>query len=283
MSAEIPADWPNRAKSRVVRGPVHEWHLQQTGDGPKVLLLHGAGGSVHSFRALLPLLAAHFHVLAPDLPGHGFTRLGGQRRSSLERMAEDLTALCDAQGFHPTAIIGHSAGAAIALQMARTMPGLRLVGINPALGNFEGMAGVLFPVMAKFLAAIPFTARLFSGTSARPERVRALIDSTGSQIDPAGLELYRRLVAREAHVQGALSMMAQWTLDDLLADLPAIKAPALFVTGSEDRTVPPRVAQVAANRMAQARVHALDGYGHLIHEEAPDHIFEICRDFIETT
>ncbi len=280
MQEPVPEDWPNQHWSRVVRGPVHEWHLQESGEGDAVLLLHGAGGSVHSFRDLLPLLVRDFHVLAPDLPGHGFTRQGAQRRSGLAEMAEDLTALCDAQGFHPRAIIGHSAGAAIALQMARHMPGLRLVGINPALSNFDGLAGVIFPFMAKMLAAVPFTARLFSGTSSRPDRIRSLIESTGSHIDPAGLELYQRLVAREAHVKGALSMMAQWTLDDLLTALPTIDAPTLFLTGSNDKTVPPRVAVSAAGRMPDARVEEFEGYGHLLHEELPERVARASRAFI---
>lgn len=281
MCADIPEDWPNRAYSRVIRGPVHEWHLQECGSGEPVLLLHGAGGSVHSYRALLPLLARHYHVLAPDLPGHGFTRLGAQRRSGLEQMAEDIAALLATQEFRPRAIIGHSAGAAIALQLARQSPDIRIVGINPALGKFEGMAGVLFPVMAKLLAAVPFTARLFSGTSARPDRIRALIEGTGSRIDAQGLDLYRRLVGCEAHVKGTLSMMAQWVLDDLLTALPTIDAPTLFITGSGDRTVPPRVARAAAARMPQAEVTAIDGHGHLIHEEIPARIAELCRAFID--
>jgi magnesium chelatase accessory protein len=281
MLADIPDDWPNRSFSRVFRGPVHEWHVQDCGTGKRVLLLHGAGGSVHSYRTLLPLLAEHFHVLAPDLPGHGFTRLGSLSRSGLEPMAKDLAALCASLDFRPEAIIGHSAGAAIALRMAVGLPGIRIVGINPALGKFEGVAGVLFPVVAKLLAALPFTARLFSGTAARPDRIRSLIDNTGSHIDPEGIALYQRLISREPHVKGALSMMAQWDLDDLLASLPEVDAPTLFITGSDDQTVPPRVARAAARRMPDARVTELAGYGHLVHEEAPDRVAELCRDFID--
>lgn len=283
MQRDIPQDWPNREASRIIRGPIHEWHVQESGSGKGVLMLHGAGGSVHSFADLFANMGRDHHVLAPDLPGHGFTRLGAQRRSSMDAMAQDVGALCQSLDFAPHTIIGHSAGAAIALQMARTMPDVVMIGINPALDHFEGLAGVVFPAMAKMLAAVPFVPRLFSGVSSRPERVRSLIESTGSTLTPEGIALYGRLISHEGHVNGALSMMAQWTLNDLLRALPDIQARTLFITGENDRTVPPRVAEQAGRQMPHATVTNLPGLGHLVHEEAPEQVAALCRDFIDRT
>ena len=85
-------------------------------------------------------------------------------------MAQDISDLCRNQGWEPKAVIGHSAGAAIGLDMARHDSIEKLVGINPALDTFDGIAGVLFPAIARVLASVPFTARLFSGASANPTR-----------------------------------------------------------------------------------------------------------------
>ena len=52
-----PPDWPLQAHSRQVFCAPHRWHVQDIGEGEIVLLLHGAGGSTHSFRDLIPLLA----------------------------------------------------------------------------------------------------------------------------------------------------------------------------------------------------------------------------------
>lgn len=277
---DIPNDWPNRALSRKVRGPRHDWHVQEAGSGPDVLLLHGAGGSVHSFAELIPLLAKHARVFAPDLPGHGFTRLGAQRRSGLAPMAEDIAVLCNQENISPKAIIGHSAGAAIALELAHSRPDCRVVGINPALSPFEGIAGLLFPAAAKLLAAVPFTSKLFSGASASPVRIKALIDSTGSKLSPEGLDRYRQLVSMERHVSGTLSMMAQWDLDALLAALPDIQNPARFIVGAYDMTVPNKVATTAAQRMPNAEVISLPSSGHLVHEEQPEQVADLCVDFL---
>ena len=68
-----PFWWLNVAIcAAVARGPIR-WHVQRMGAGPALLLLHGTGAATHSWRALAPLLAEHFTVVAPDLPGHGFT------------------------------------------------------------------------------------------------------------------------------------------------------------------------------------------------------------------
>ena len=274
--------WPNAKHSRLLAGPVHRWHVQEAGDGPAVLLLHGAGGSTHSYRDILPDLARDVRVVAVDLPGHGFTQLGARQRSGLLPMAEDLAALCAQEGVTPALIVGHSAGGAVALRLADLMvraglPGPGIVGINPALSAFKGLAGVLFPVFAKVLAAIPFAPGLFAARSASEGQVHRLIASTGSRIDPAGLALYRRLIEDRDHVDGALQMMAQWDLGPLLNDLPGLAFKTLFIAGQKDRTVPPRTAHEAARLMPDATVEDWPDLGHLLHEERPAEVAERLR------
>ncbi len=271
--------WPNADLSRRINGPVHRWHVQESGTGPTLLLLHGAGGSTHSYRKMIPVLARKFRVIALDLPGQGFTQLGARHRCGLEPMATDITALCDQEGWRPEIIVGHSAGCAVALQMAMTRrddPPL-VIGINAALGEFPGLAGVVFPIMAKALAAVPFTASLFSGASSNPERIKALISSTGSDLSPEGLDLYRRLVADRNHVNGTLLMMSQWQLRPLLKALPDYSGTVHFIVGENDNTVPPNVSLEAAQKMPNAAVYNMARLGHLAHEEEPEEIAALIQ------
>ena len=262
--------WPLAEHSRFADGPVHRWHVQEAGQGPTLLLLHGAAGATQSWRALFPILAREAHVIAIDLPGQGFTRLGVRRRSGLIPTAEDIAGLCTAQGWAPDLIIGHSAGGALALELTHHLAPRGVVTINAALGRFEGMAGWLFPVMAKFLALNPLAPSLIARMSGSEARVRELLATTGSKIDEAAVKHYARLAGDRAHVDGTLTMMAQWNIDPLLARLGAIDVPVLLVVGEQDGTVPPQVSHRAAARMPNARVLAYPGRGHLIHEEAPD-------------
>lgn len=277
--------WPNAELSRRIQGPVHRWHVQEAGQGKTMLLLHGAGGSTHNFRDMIKPLAQEFHVVAVDLPGQGFTQLGARHRCGLQAMAQDVLALCIQEGWAPDIIVGHSAGGAVALDIAtqvlspRGQPPL-VIGINAALGEFPGLAGLLFPLMAKALAAVPFTARLFSGASANPERIKALIASTGSELDQQGLDLYRRLVADRDHVDATLLMMAQWKLQPLLDKLGAYAGPVRFIVGEKDATVPPIVSLGIAQKMPDATVTNLPDLGHLAHEEQPQKLVALIIQMI---
>nr|WP_309498656.1 alpha/beta fold hydrolase BchO [Yoonia sediminilitoris] len=252
---------------RVLHKP-HRWHVQEAGTGATILLIHGAGGATQSFRNLFPILVKTHHVIAVDLPGQGFTQMGAQQRCGLDHMAEDLLALCRNQGWAPALVVGHSAGAAIALRMwdMGMRPDQGIVGINAALGTFKGVAGWLFPMMAKALAVTPFSAAVFANTTTRSS-VRNLIKGTGSTLDERGLDLYYRLATDRGHVDATLSMMAQWHLEGLLRRLPQIAAPVHLITGLNDTAVPPQTSRDAANALPNARLTELPNLGHLAHEE----------------
>jgi len=188
-------------------------------------------------------------------------------------MAEDIAALCEAKAWKLRAIIGHSAGAAIGLRLSETMPIATrpdiIIGLNPALGNFQGIAGWLFPIMAKFLALNPLTSYLFAGQKLQVERARRIIESTGSQLDDHGLSLYARLISDRDHVEATLQMMAQWQIDPLLGRLDRLETPCHFITGARDRAVPPETARTAAASIANCELTSFPRLGHLAHEEAP--------------
>ncbi|MFN6978182.1 MAG: alpha/beta fold hydrolase BchO, partial [Gemmobacter sp.] len=277
----LPPFWPGRDGSRRIAARPHLWHVQVQGEGPPILLLHGAGGASHSWRALAPALAPHYTLVAPDLPGQGFTTAGSRSRMSLPAMAEDIAALLARENWRPAAIIGHSAGAALALRLAEILQGPpAVVGINAALSPFQGVAGVMFPMMARLLAMNPFIAPAFARLWRNTAQVDRLIRATGSAIDPEGLACYLHLVRDPGHVDGTLAMMAQWRLDGLLARLPRIAAPVLLVTAEDDRAVPPDVSAEAAARLPAASRVALAAGGHLVHETDPGPVADAILRFL---
>lgn len=265
-------DWPNRAASSFVEAGGLRWHVQQLGQGPVLLLLHGTAAATHSWRALMPLLAARFTVIAPDLPGHGFTSAPKDAGYTLPAMAQSVGALLGEMGVTPAMTVGHSAGAAIAVRMALdgALAG-PIVSINGALLPFPGFAAQLFPQMAKMLFVNPLMPRLFAlpGQSVRFVR-RFLERSTGSHVDDAGARFYQRLFACSGHCAAALAMMANWDLESLKRGLPALKSPIALFAGADDAAVPPSVADQVAALIPHGTVHKFADLGHLAHEEAPD-------------
>jgi magnesium chelatase accessory protein len=272
--------WPHHRHSQFVSVAGLRWHLQRFGGtdaaAPNVLLLHGTGASTHSWRALAPLLAQHAQVLALDLPGHAFTGMppggAGASQLSLPGMARAVHSLLQTLGYSPALVVGHSAGAAVAVRMA--MDGLitpqLLVGLNAALLPLGGLTGQLFAPAAKLAARLPFVPRLFAQQAQEAPVLQRLLHSTGSTLDAEGTELYRRLVGNPAHVAGALGMMANWDLYSFARELPRLATPLALLVGAQDRTVPPAQAQQVLQRLSPAvrgPCITLPGLGHLAHEE----------------
>jgi magnesium chelatase accessory protein len=279
--ARYKDDWPHAPTSRFVLCKPHKWHVQEAGEGPLLLLLHGAGGGTQSFRHLIPLLTPTHRVVAIDLPGQGFTRLGAQARCGLETMAEDIAALCAQQDWQPRAIIGHSAGAAVAFDLApRLSKPPQIIGVNAALSHFKGVAGVLFPLMAKTLAMMPGVAGLFTASSGNPRSVQRLIDGTGSKLPPDELRHYGALVSDRGHVNATLQMMAQWELGPLLERLPRSDLHGLLIASTRDRAVPAETSRSMAAKMAHVEYVELPDLGHLAHEEAPQAVADIILSYL---
>jgi len=264
--------WPHREASRFVSAGGLRWHVQAMGEGPGVLLLHGAGAATHSWRGLLPLLARRFRVVAPDLPGHGFTETPSGVPLSLPGMARRLAALLGALKFEPELAVGHSAGAAVALRMALdgAFRGRAVIAVNGALTPFPGVVAPLFKGVARALFANPVAALIAAGRARDPARVARLIEGTGSRLDPEGVELYARLFATPGHVASTLGMMAHWDLEALGRDLPRLKTPLVLVVGDRDAAVPPRTARQVRALIPRTEIVTLPGLGHLAHEERPD-------------
>ncbi len=277
------ASWPHHAASRFVDAGGYRFHVQRMGDErlPVALLLHGTGAATHSWRDVMPLLAPHHHVIAPDLPGHGFTRPNFARAPGLPEMASAIAALMDALGARPALIVGHSAGAAIAAQLMLDRPiDAPLIGLAPALMPFPGLAARLFPQLARMLFTNPFVSVILSRLAGSPSDVaRFLRRTTGSQISAETAALYHRLFRCSGHVDGAIRMMANWQLEPLKASLPRLAVPVLLVHPHGDSAIPESAVRAAADLMPAARMETAADLGHLAHEEAPGWAAELIMSF----
>jgi len=202
------ATWPQRAASRFIEAGHYRWHVQRMGRGPALLLLHGTGAATHSWSGLAPLLANSFDVVAVDLPGHGFTKTINWAPPSLPHMANELGILLKAIDAQPTFVVGHSAGAAIMIRMVRDgiISPVAMVSVNGALTPFSGSAGVMFPIMAKILFYNPLVPVAFARGARNINRVRRLIEQTGSVVPDDTVQQYATLMKRPGHIAGALGM-----------------------------------------------------------------------------
>ncbi len=273
-------DWPHRDASRFVTAGGIKWHFQAYGQGPGVLLLHGTGAATHSWAALGASLSKDFRILAPDLPGHGFSAALPFSKMSLPGMSAALSTLLETIEVSPEIVVGHSAGAAILVQMitdGRISP-RAMLSINGAFAPFQGVGGIVMPAMAKALCLNPFTPFLFAKGAGRRERVRKLIEGTGSEIPASSVDLYARLLRQSGHVGGALAMMANWDLGGMRQLLARLDVDVIFAAGADDKAVPPADAREAAAIAPRAEYREMPHLGHLAHEECADPFAAMVRD-----
>jgi magnesium chelatase accessory protein len=279
----LPDRWPNRHLSQRVMAHGLDWHVQSAGRGPVALLLHGTAGSTHQWAEVLPALAEHAHVVAIDLPGHGFTQVPpalGRAVFSLAGMAGAVGALLRALHVAPAVIAGHSAGAAVSLRLTldgHASPGA-LVGFNPALvpppaAYTALIAPLLAPLVESRLVA-GLAARLATGTGV----LDLMLGSSGSTLTPAQRARYRELCGSEAHVAAALTMMSRWDLPALLRDATALRVPFDALAGGRDTWVPLAPLRETVARIPGATFRVVPHAGHLIPDEAPDLAIEAIRD-----
>jgi magnesium chelatase accessory protein len=272
-------DWPNRVFSRFVSASGLRWHVQRMGEGPVLLLLHGTGAATHSWRDFAPILAEHFTVIAPDLPGHGFTTAPSYARMSLPGMAAAIGDLIATLGVTPELALGHSAGAAILIRLCLEgqIAPRGLISLNGALMPWRGLPAHLFSPAARLLAGNPLVSRVFAWRAGNRREIERLVAGTGSTLSPAGVDFYQRLIRYPSHIRATLSMMANWDLTLIEQGLPQLQTPLYLVVGEGDLTVSPREARRVRERLPSAGLMTLPGLGHLAHEERPAEVALIVR------
>jgi len=125
-----------------------------TAGAPKLLLLHGFPSAGHMFRDLIPLLAGHFHIIAPDLPGFGNSDT--PRGHSFGIMAETIDCFTEIVGFDRYAIYVFDYGAPTGFRLAVKHPE-RITAIISQNGNAyeEGLSDGWNPIRAYWQDASP--------------------------------------------------------------------------------------------------------------------------------
>lgn len=159
-------------------------HLERSGDGPPLLLVHGLGGSSLVWSPVLPLLETHREVIALDLPGFGRSQpLDNGAAPTAANLAAAVAAACRDRGIDRPHVAGNSLGAWVALEMAKAGGAASVCGISPA-GLWrrpleprrlerQALGRRLRPLLGPVLRTARGRALLLRTTLARPERVSA--------------------------------------------------------------------------------------------------------------
>lgn len=279
----MPSDWPGRDQSQVVALNGVRWHLQRAGHGPTILLVHGTGGSTHSWTPIFNELCRTNDVVAIDLPGHGFTHVPpdiAQRDNSfaIDGMARGVSALLRHLQLHPVLACGHSAGVPVLMQLALdgAIAPAKLVGCNPALVAPPAFYTTLIAPLVGALVERDTVAETGAWLARGTGLVELMLRSSGTPLSEPQLARYRWLCERPGHVHAALTMMSRWDLPRLMRDAQALRVPVELIGGTRDRWVPPEPLARAVERLPMATLR-MESAGHLLPEEMPRVVIDAMR------
>jgi pimeloyl-ACP methyl ester carboxylesterase/putative sterol carrier protein len=287
--ASRPARFP---RARMVKaGRVRTFSLEAGPvDAPAVVMLHGLGATNASLLPTLWDLATDYHVLAPDLPGHGASSAPIGKYDA-RFFAKWLAAYLDEVGVSRAVLLGNSLGGRIALEIAMLEPERvsALVLLAPAvafrrLRQFVPFVRLLRPEAAAL--PLPMTRGMaratLRGMFSQPSRL------TPQSYDAAAGE-FVRVYKRPSHRIAFFASLRQIYLDDAFGEargfwsrLPSLAPPALFVWGARDRLVPSGFARHVATAVPGAKTVVLDDCGHVPQFELPERTHAEVRAFLRS-
>ena len=244
------------------------------GDGPPVVLLHSSGEFAALWMRVIPDLVTTHRVVAPDLPGHGASRMA-DGQPNLDRMVAWLGALIENTCPSPPALVGHGLGGAIAARFAIAHPDRlsRLVLVDAlGLDRFEP-APSFGLALHRFMEQPSEHTRdgLFRQCFVDPDGLRQQL---GQRWEP--LAAYALDRARTPGQQAALgSLMPQLGLPAIPpADLARIVVPTTVIWGRHDLQVQLPVAEAASTRLGWPL--------HVIEDAGDDPALEQPQAFLRT-
>ena len=269
MITGIPENWPNRSFSRNIQTGDLSWHVQIAGNSPvHVLLLHGTGSSAHTWGNLFTELAKNYTVIAPDLPGHGFTKNHGKKDLNLDALAEKLSELREALKIeYFDHIIGHSAGATLALSYTlKNKQAKTIVGLNPSLISLPSFYHKFVAPFLNPIVTSSFFTAVLSDLLPHTKMIDSLIDSTNTKLDAEKRERYKTLFKNAHHLNGSMSFMAGTDIPGLLEQCSQIKSELTFILTEDDGWIPAAaLRQVIQESFNHAKMIEIKG-GHMFHE-----------------
>ncbi len=269
------AAWPPSGQFLTIDG--HRVHYLVEGQGPDLVLIHGASGNMRDFTfGLIDRLKGRYRVIAIDRPGLGYTARIDASGASIAQQADLLARAASELGAERPVVFGHSYGGAVALAWAVNRPDTlsALVLAAAASNPWSTGLGPYYTVISHPLGqrvAVPLL------TAWVPDRV--VDNQIDSVFEPqsappgyhahigAGLTLRR--VSMRANALQRANLLTE--IEAQVPDYAAIGVPVEMLHGDADTTVGLGVHSVPLSRQVPgANLTVLEGVGHMPHHAAPE-------------
>lgn len=251
------------------------------GSGPRLVLVHGLGGTIENWRALAPALAARYRVLVPDLPGHGRSAPLPEARD-VDALAQAVLAIHETEGLATAAWVGHSLGGLIALRAAVLRPrAVRGIVLAAAAGIGSSTRAAQVTLTIDGFVQPGKAIAPFRRSWSRSRLGRRVAFGWWGVADPDGLEpeAAESFLVGPAYHRNTRQAGRALLATDPRAELDRVCCPCLCLWGASDKWVKLEDGIEYARRL-RAPLRTIAGCGHLLIGERPDACLAAIEEFL---
>lgn len=286
----MSSDLMTRVQDRYVSVDGLKLRYIEQGEGPAVILLHGAslGSSADVFiRNLTPLAKAGFRAIAFDQPGFGLSDVPTDMSPAYRR--DSIPKFMDALGLKQAALVGHSQAGNPAVQLALADPSryshivvLGTGSLLPPIGGGEGDGNEgaaqqrLERRMAQAEPTIDDTRKLLEANLFHHELITP--DELALRHARSVGKNFEAFVARS---EAAEASPPKQPKTPLWQRLPELKMPLLMLFGREDRAKAAERATLLKEKFPQLDLHIVNGCKHLVPWDAADEFIRVAVPFLK--
>lgn len=239
-------------------------HYEQAGHGKRtVLLLHGWGDNLHTFKELQKFLSSGYNVISLDLPGFGSSQ-APQEVWDLDMYADFVSSFLHKIDRTTYAVIAHSNGAALAIRALATkkISSQKLVVLG-ASGIRNRQKGRRFVI--KVIAKSGKVATFWLPKTQKQKLRKFLYGAAGSDM----------LVA--PHLQETFKKTVR---QDVQQDAAKLQLPVLLIYGEDDKATPPLYGQIYHELISNSTLEIISRASHFVHQDKPQLVHDMIGDFL---
>ena len=242
-------------------------YLTKKNNSPNLILIHGFGNNLHSWRSITPLLSEHYNIFALDLLGFGLSEKPIDYDYSNANQAKTIGKFADALKLESFIVGGHSLGGAIGLHVAKNNKKTKgLILFNPGIIN----TGV--PEFARYMNLIfPFariSAKQFANREFREQFLKRSYYNP-SIVNEQVMDEIMMGSKTEDYLQGTSSMLGKFYDANEAELMDQVSTPTLIVFGIEDRNKSMEEALQLKTGFKNSKLQLIKDAGHYVHEESP--------------
>jgi len=249
---------------------------REFGQGSPVIILHGLFGFSDNWQTIAKSLADQHLVITPDLRNHG--RSPHVPGHSYPEMAEDLKTFMDEHWMFSSALVGHSMGGKVAMQLALSHPDHveRLVVVDIGPGRAEDKHSSIFKALLDMD---------LSKMKTRQDAESYLSDKIA---EVGTRQFLLKNITRESDgtYTWKMNLPVLWRhFNDILAPVEGadpFDKPALFIRGSRSDYIKDADFPLIKSLFPQAEIATVEGAGHWVHADKPAELLALLKAFLNT-